>query len=229
MKKELLIFGASGALGKGASEVFLQKDYDKIFLFDSKTEVNIKHEKVETVKVKDLTLEANVADAFKSVKPGNDKVFFLFNTIGGYFGGKNIWETEVIDFEKMFNMNLMTSFLIAKHFSLLVKNSAGGSILFTAAFTGTNPEAKKAAYGASKAALIHLVKTLALEGKEIKLTANAITPLVIDTPANRKWIKGDYDSFVKPAEIGELVHGIFNNFNFVTGNIIQLAEKFSIE
>ncbi len=229
MKKELLIFGASGALGKGASEVFLQKDYDKIFLFDSKTEVNIKHEKVETVKVKDLTLEANVADAFKSVKPGNDKVFFLFNTIGGYFGGKNIWETEVIDFEKMFNMNLMTSFLIAKHFSLLVKNSAGGSILFTAAFTGTNPEAKKAAYGASKAALIHLVKTLALEGKEIKLTANAITTLVIDTPANRKWIKGNYDSFVKPREIGELVHGIFNNFNFVTGNIIQLAEKFSIE
>ena len=125
MKKELLIFGANGALGKGASEVFLQKDYDKIFLFDSKAEVKSRNKKVETVNVNDLSLEANVADAFKSVKPGKDKIFFLFNTIGGYFGGKNIWETEVNDFEKMFNMNLMTSFLIAKHFSLLVKNSAG--------------------------------------------------------------------------------------------------------
>ncbi|MHB8580930.1 MAG: SDR family NAD(P)-dependent oxidoreductase [Ignavibacteriaceae bacterium] len=229
MRKELLIFGASGALGKGASDVLVQKDYDKIFLFDSKAELNNKNDKVETVIVKDLTLEANVADAFKSVKPGKDKIFFLFNTIGGYFGGKNIWETEVKDFERMFNMNLMTSFLIAKHFSLLVKNSAAGSILFTAAFTGINPEAKKASYGASKASLIHLVKSLALEGKEIKLTANAIAPLVIDTPANREWINGNYDSFVKPAEIGELVHGIFNNFNFVTGNIIQLTERFSVE
>ncbi len=229
MKKELLIFGAGGALGKVASEVFIKKDYDKIFLFGSKAEVKSKNKQVETVNVNNLSLEANVVDAFKSVTPGKDKIFFLFNTIGGYSGGKNIWETELNDFENMFKLNLMTSFLIAKHFSLLVKNSAAGSILITAALTGINPDAKKAAYGASKAALIHLVKTLALEGKEIRLTANAIAPFVIDTPANRKWMKGNYDGFVKPAEIGELVNGIFNNFNFINGNIIQLADRFSVE
>ena len=229
MKKELLIFGASGALGKGVSEVLMQKDYDKIFLFDSKADIESKNKKVETVNVSDLTIEENVVDAFKSVKPAKDKILFLFNTIGGYFGGKNIWETDVNDFEKMFTLNLMTSFLIAKHFSLLVKNSAAGSIIITAALTGINPDAKKAAYGASKASLIHLVKTLALEGKEIRLTANAIAPFVIDTPANRKWMKGNYDSYVKPSEIGELVNGIFDNFNFINGNIIQLADRFSVE
>ncbi|HUX92200.1 MAG TPA: hypothetical protein VMV36_00220, partial [Ignavibacteriaceae bacterium] len=66
-------------------------------------------------------------------------------------------------------------------------------------------------------------------GKEIRLTANAIAPFVIDTPANRKWMKGNYDSFVKPAEIGELVYGIFKNYNFINGNIIQLADRFSVE
>ncbi|MHB1686003.1 MAG: SDR family NAD(P)-dependent oxidoreductase [Ignavibacteriaceae bacterium] len=229
MKKELLIFGSGGALGKGISDTLIKKDYDKVYLFDFKPDISIQNKKVEAILVNDLTHEENVVEAFNAVKPGKDKILFLYSTVGGYFGGKNIWETEVADWDKMFNMNLKTSFLIAKHFSKIVKESAAGSIFFTAAFTGLNPEVKKAAYGVSKGALIHIVKTLALEGKEIKLTANAIAPLIIDTPANREWMKGGYDSWIKPEEIGELIHGIFSNFNFVTGNIIQLTERFVIE
>jgi DNA helicase-2/ATP-dependent DNA helicase PcrA len=41
MKKELLIFGSSGALGNGVTEVFLKKKYDQIYLFD------FKHKEIE--------------------------------------------------------------------------------------------------------------------------------------------------------------------------------------
>ena len=34
MKKELLIFGSNGALGKGVTKVLSQKDFDKIYFFD---------------------------------------------------------------------------------------------------------------------------------------------------------------------------------------------------
>ncbi len=229
MKKELLVFGAGGALGKGVSGVLSKKDYDKVYLFNSSPFAYDENVKTSCIITGDLTNEVNIEKAFAAVKPAKDKIFFLFDAVGGYSGGKNISETDAADWDKMFSMNLKTSFLIAKHFMNLVKGSAGGSILFTAAYTGVNPEAKKAAYGASKGALIHFVKSLALEGKEFKLSANAVAPFIIDTPANREWMKSGYDSWIKPEEIAELVHGIFNNFNFVSGNIIQLTERFKID
>ena len=125
-------------------------------------------------------------------------------------------------------MNLNTSYQIARYFAILVKNSHSGSICFTTAFTGLHPEAGKAAYGTSKAALVHFVKTLAEEGNAINLSANAIAPYILDTPANRSWMKdANYDSWMKPDEIAELVHSLFNNYYFISGNIITLKNRFS--
>ena len=129
----------------------------------------------------------------------------------------------------MINMNLKTGFLISKYFSQVVKDSMGGSICFTAAFTGLNPEANKSAYGVSKSGLIHLVKTLAIEGEKINLSVNAIAPYIIDTPANRKWMQdSDFSKWIKPEEIGELAHNIFTNFHFISGNTILLNKRLSI-
>ena len=189
MKKNLLIFGSNGALGKGVTESLSKKDYDKIYLFDPNFENNTPGEKTSKIKVNDLSIELNVSEAFKNVSASKDELFFLFTTVGGFSGGKSLWETEVSEWDKMINMNLKTGFLIAKYFAGLVKNSAGGSICFTAAFTGLNPEINKSAYGVSKSGLVHLTKSLALEGEKIKLSVNAIAPYIIDTPANREWMK----------------------------------------
>jgi NAD(P)-dependent dehydrogenase (short-subunit alcohol dehydrogenase family) len=227
VKKELLIFGSSGALGNGVTQVFLRKSYDNIYLFDFKHKETLQ-DNVKKIVVKDLSVEENVKNAFKAVSPSRDSVFYLFSTIGGFTGGKRIWETEVGYFDRMINMNLKTSFLIAKYFSLLVKDSHAGSICLTSAYTGLVPESGKAVYGASKAALIHLIKSLAEEGTEINLSANAIAPFVIDTPANREWMKdADYDAWIKPAEIGEFVDSIFQCYNLLSGNIYQLKYRFN--
>jgi len=228
MKKELLIFGANGALGKGIAKTFLEKNYDKIYLFASAFD-NADYKSAVKVIIKDLSVEENVAAAFKNVKSEKDKLLFLYNAIGGYFGGKTIWETDVINWDNILKINLKTSFLIAKYFAKFVAESYGGAICFTAAETGIHAESKKAAYGVSKSALIHLVKSLALEGVKINLSVNAIAPFIIDTPANREWMTdADYNTWTKPEEIGELAFSLFNNFNFVTGNIIELKERFEI-
>ena len=228
MTKELLIFGAGGALGSGVTETLLKKDYDQIYLFDSKfKETDTNNTKVKRIMIKDLTFEENVSEAFKSIYHSKDKIFFLYSTIGGFAGGKTVWETSVDELEKMFNMNLKVSFLIAKYFSILVSKSSSGSICFTTAYTGINAEANKAAYGLSKAALVHLVKSLSLEGREINLSVNAIAPYIIDTKANREWMKDfDFETVMKPKEIGELIYSIFNNYHFVTGNILELTHRF---
>jgi len=229
MKKELLIFGSNGALGKGATKILKTKDYEKIYLFDFDPKEEITDPTTIQIEINDLSDEANIKRAFSHIKSSKDTSFFLFSTVGGFAGGKKVWETELNEFEKMINMNLTTSFLLAKYFALIVKDSHSGSICFTAAYTGLFPESAKAAYGASKGALVHLVNTLAGEGHEIKLSVNAIAPYIIDTPANREWMKdGNFENWMKPEEIGELVYSIFNNYNFITGNIIKLKDRFPL-
>ena len=225
MKKELLIFGASGALGNGVTEVFLKMNYDKIYLFDFKHK-EIAQTNVQQIIVKDLSVEGNIKKAFSEIEPSKEKVFYLFSTIGGFTGGKKIWETEIGDFDRMIDMNLKTSFLIAKYFALLVKSSHSGSICLTSAYTGLVPESSKAVYGTSKAALIHLIKTLAEEGKEINLSANAIAPLIIDTPANREWMKnGEFEKWITPEDIGEFVNSLFQHYPAVSGNICEMKYR----
>ena len=226
MKQKLLIFGSSGALGNGVTEVFLKKNYDEFYLFDFKhTEPS--HKNINRIIVKDLSEEENVKIAFSKIIPSKDTAYFLFSTIGGFSGGKKVWETLSGDFDRMISMNLKTNFLIAKYFSLLVKGSHSGSICFTSAYTGLVEETGKAVYGSSKAALIHLVKTLADEGKVIKLSCNALAPFIIDTPSNREWMaKADFKEWITPAEIGEFVESIFKNYNMLSGNIFQLKYRF---
>lgn len=229
MKKDLIIFGANGALGKGVTGVLTKKDYDKTYLFDFNLEGLPTEKNIVKFEVKDLADEKNVIDAFSKIKSSKEKYYFLFSTVGGFAGGNNIWDVEAEELDKMINMNFKSGFFIAKHFAKLVKESSGGSICFTAAFTGISPEAKKTAYGSSKAALVHLIKTVSMEGKEINLTANGIAPFIIDTPANRKWMKdGDYEKWIKPQEIGEFVSSVFSHFNYITGNVINLTYRFNI-
>ena len=230
MKKILIIFGSDGFLGSGVTSVLLKQNYDEYFLFDFKFRNKISQQIVNQIQIEDLSVEQNVEKAFNNIKSDSNTSLFLFSTIGGYGGGKNIWEADNEEWEKMFKMNFVTSRLIAKHFSKLVLKSDSGSILFTAAFTGIKSDAKKAAYGASKGSLIHLVHTLAEEGKSIRMSANAIAPLIIDTPANREAMKKDnYEDWMKPEEIGEFVNSVFNNYNFLTGNIFKLTHRFGLK
>lgn len=229
MEKQLLIFGANGFLGKGITNTLTKKNYERAYLFDFKFETEPSLQNVTHHLIEDLSNEENVIAAFSNVKPEKDKYYFLYSTVGGFLGGKKTWETSIDDFERMISMNLKTNFLIAKHFSALVKDSSGGSICFTSAYVGSYPENDKSVYGASKAAISHLVKTLSLEGNQIRLSANAIAPYTLDTPANRKWMKKlEIERSIKPEEIGEFVSAVFENFNFISGNIFELKQRFNL-
>lgn len=228
MDKKLIIFGSNGQLGKGVTKTLLSKSYDEFYLFDFKFDESFNDQRVKQFVIKDLSIEKNVIAALFDVKTNEKTQIFLYSTIGGYYGGTTVWETEELDFDRMINMNLKANFLIAKHFSTIVKKSYGGSICFTSAYTGNHPEELKFAYGAAKSALNYLVKTLSSEGNQINLSVNAISPYIIDTKSNREWMKNaNYSSWIKPDEIGELAHLLFTNYNFISGNVMELKQRFN--
>lgn len=227
MKKNLLIFGAFGALGKGITNSLLKRDFSSITLFDS-TEGKIESQKKYSfIKVNDLSKEENVAEAFSNLDVKSDSSLFLYSTIGGYSGGKNFWETSLDEWNKMFTMNLTVNFLILREFAKLVQSCKSGAACFTAAMTGINPAELHSAYGSSKAGLVHFISSSALDGRKINLSVNGIAPYIIDTPANREWMKDtNFEALIKPEEVGDLVYSLFTNFRFVSGNVIELKYRF---
>jgi len=54
--------------------------------------------------------------------------------------------------------------------------------------------------------MVSLIKTAALENKDVGITANVILPGTIDTPANRKAMpSADFSKWVQPASIAALI------------------------
>lgn len=228
MNREILVFGSRGDLGSGVVEQIRLAGFNKIWLFGSRFDGDPKQNE-EWVVVSDLSIEKNVKDAFKNIVPARDKFLFLFSAVGGFLGGKEIDDTSIDDLDKMLTMNLKTNFNILKEFKKLAAKSAGSSAIFTSAMTAFTGESGKSAYGASKAALSYLVETASEEGKSINMSVNAIAPFILDTPENRNWVpKAEHKTLIKPTEVGDLILSLFDNFHFVSGNIIKLSYRFPI-
>ncbi|MGE5457713.1 MAG: SDR family NAD(P)-dependent oxidoreductase, partial [Methanococcaceae archaeon] len=204
MKKNLIIFGAASALARGSLESFLHEGYDKIYLFDRHPfQLPGNPENVSFYKTEDLTNPVNMDKAFSNIEPDMGTLYFLLNTIGGFSAGLKVWDSDPSEVNKMLDMNFHISYSIARCFGNLVSKSAGGSICFVSSMTSFSAESNKAAYGISKNALNYLVEVLALEGRDINMTVNAIAPFILDTEINRSWITQETD-LISPREAGQL-------------------------
>lgn len=221
MKKEVIIFGASGDLGTIVSKVLLDKNYDKYHLFGRNFKFKEERKNVLYHEVTDLENEDNVKDAFKNLESDKNTVIYLFSSIGGFIKSDTVQNTELGDLNSMIDKNFITSFLIAKHFVNLVRKSKNGSICFVSSINASIPLVGNFAYGVSKNALNYLVKTLAKEGREYNFTANVIAPNILDTEKNREWAK-DKSKIVSLTDIAELVHNIFQNHKSVSGNVFEM-------
>ena len=85
---------------------------------------------------------------------------------------------------------------------LLVKAKQGGRIIVTSSTQGRHGSKNAASYSCSKWALYGLVKTLALELGEHKITVNALVPGLIDTPMTHnaaRWEEAIKETGRKPS------------------------------
>ncbi len=221
MKRILIIFGATGRLGTDAVSFFYNKNYDHYYLVSRSHITHKLTGNYTNLLSGDLTKEENVDSVFSKIKVDEETEIFLFSTIGTYLGNKYIHEIDYGDWLNILNINLNTSFLIAKHFSKLMLKCYGGSICFTSAYSATKHEAKNIAYGVSKNALNYLIKSLAEEGKMQNFSANAVAPYIIDSEENRKWID-NISYLISTESICKLVQSVFENYKVTTGNIFEL-------
>lgn len=99
----------------------------------------------------------------------------------GIADSKPIVETSLADWRRTMAVNLDGAFLTLQAAMRAMKDR-GGAIVVTASVAGLKAEPGIGAYGASKAALIHLARIAAKEGAPQKIRVNAIAPGGVETP-----------------------------------------------
>jgi 2-keto-3-deoxy-L-fuconate dehydrogenase len=101
----------------------------------------------------------------------------------GVVGAAPIADMSFAEWRRILSVNLDGAFLTLR--AVMRTIGDGGAIVATASAAGLKPEPGVGAYGASKAALIHLVKVAAREGAPRRIRVNAIAPGGVETPVWR--------------------------------------------
>lgn len=128
----------------------------------------------------DVTHEAQVADYMARAVAEFGKVDVLFNNAGIEGRPAAAWrlttKVERADFDRVFAVNVTGVFLNMKHAIPRMVAVGGGSIVNTSSVAGLRPGPGQIAYSASKAAVIGMTRTAALEWGEKGVRANCINP-----------------------------------------------------
>ncbi len=134
------------------------------------------------------------------------RIDVLAHLVGGFAGGKTVAETDDATFRNMLDMNLHSAFYVLRAVIPHMRKNKQGRIIAIGSRASEDPGPGVAAYSASKAALVALVRTVALENKDLPITANVILPGTMDTSANRQAMpKADVSKWVQPQSVASLI------------------------
>jgi NAD(P)-dependent dehydrogenase (short-subunit alcohol dehydrogenase family) len=126
--------------------------------------------------------------------------------VGGWLGGKDVDDTDDVRLERMLDLNLRTAFFAARAALPWLRRADWGRIIMVGSRAAVEPVAGQAAYNMAKAGVIALARTIAQEAGEDGVTANAVLPSVIDTPAFRGAVPfADYVGWPTPGQIAEVI------------------------
>lgn len=148
----------------------------------------------------------------------------LVHVMGGFAGGKSIADTDDATLEEMLDVNYRSAFYMARAVLPQMRRQGEGRILVVASRQAVEPGAMVGAYSASKAAVVALVRTIALENKDHGISANTVLPATMDTPLNRAGDpKADRSQWVQPSQVASLlVHLASDSGAQITGAAIPV-------
>jgi NAD(P)-dependent dehydrogenase (short-subunit alcohol dehydrogenase family) len=220
----IVVTGATGALGAGLVEVLLERGAT-VFLPMIEPELPSHlewrgHERVKATPNVSLDDEAQVSAYFETVP----ELWASIHLVGG-FGMAPIAKTSLADFEKQWRLNTVTCFLACREaVKAIRKTGRGGRIVNVGARPVQVPTAGMIAYVAAKAGVASITQALATEVLGDNILVNAVLPSTIDTPANRASMpNADFAIWPKPAQLAQTIAFLASPENaLTTGTLVPV-------
>lgn len=192
-KEVVLVTGASQGLGRHfarllasrkAAVVLAARQIGKL----TDLERDIKNNGGQAVAVQmDVTDEESVVKAIQTAEGALGPVTVLINNAGVVVEKAAVDQTGA-DWDKVLNANLKGAFTVATEVGRrMIARKSGGSIINISSVLGIGVMGHVSTYSASKAALIQLTKSLALEWASKGIRVNALAPGYIDTEFNHEF------------------------------------------
>lgn len=241
--KTVFLSGASGGIGLSIAEKFLKNDYFVVAQANSNTDAVItlaeklnKKDYLYLVKT-DFYNEEDTFSTLKTIKK-SFKHFDAIVTAHGVDLYELLTDTTIDDYDKVFNVNVKSVFLILKELVPLMVERQSGKIVTVSSIWGSLGASMESVYSASKSAIIGLTKSLAKELAPSNINVNCVSPGVIDTAMNDRFDEQEKQDLIdrtplsrlgKPSEVAELVFFLCSeNSDFITGQNITVDGGFTL-
>lgn len=216
----VIVTGGTGGLGSAVTRRFLDASWRTVVpWYDERELKRLDSHPLLTLVQADLFDPASAADCVATGAADPDvPLTAVVNLVGGFAVGKRIHETPIEAFEEQLRLNLRPAYLTCQAALPHLIAAGGGSIVCVSSRAAVRPFPGAAGYATSKAAVLGLVDSLAVEYRDDGVRANAVLPSVIDTPANRASMPdADHGRWVRPEQIADVIFGLCAGSEVVSG------------
>jgi NAD(P)-dependent dehydrogenase (short-subunit alcohol dehydrogenase family) len=132
-------------------------------------------------------LDVRDEDAVAATLAAAGRLDVLVN-VAGIGSTTNAPDTSLDTWERVFAVNVTGTFLCCKHAIPAMASNGGGAIVNVASVAGLVGLRNRAAYSASKGAVIAFTRALAIDHVADRIRVNAVCPGTIDTPWVRRLV-----------------------------------------
>ena len=187
-----VVTGASGGMGLETVDKLSLSEI-KVLMLDIKEPPKkyLKNKKISFKKV-DVTNLTDLKIAIESFYKKNKSIDYLINTTGVLWFDKDISVTNINfnTWEKVFDINLKSMGYLAKLIiPKMIKKKFGAMVHISSIDALSGDDKPQDAYGPSKAAMIRLSKSLAVQFAKYNIRSNTILPGAVETPMQNRWKK----------------------------------------
>ena len=191
--KNAIVTGASGGMGLEVSKVLSENNINVLMLDLQSPNKKFLSQNVNcTYKKVDVTNLGKLKSEIEKFYKKNKSIDYLVNTTGVLWFNKDISAADIKPeiWDKVFEINLKSMMYLTKIIIPLMKKNSFGSMVHISSVDALSGDDKpQDAYGASKAAMIRLSKSLAIQFASKNIRSNIILPGPIETGMQKRWKK----------------------------------------
>ena len=237
LKDKIAIVTAAGqGIGK-ATAIAFSNEGAKVIATDI-NDKTLNELKKEFPKIEVQKLDSTDNDSIKKFINKFDKIDILFNAVGFVHHG-TILECDENDWDFSFNVNIKSMYFMCKSaLPIMLKNNSGSIINISSVVSSIKGLPNRFVYGATKAAIIGLTKSIASDFVKNNIRCNAIAPGTVFTPSWEDRVRQSKDpvkakkDFIARQPMGRLgtaqeiadfaIYLVSDESTFTTGNVFSV-------